>query len=266
MAQDEKQTQDNVQAKEKKLRKAVNSRESELRGEKPNMPDAELLAKGDGRIDSQGVFHADAGDDIAKAVNLDPMAGTQAAIGKIETARRDEREIKVSNDATVEAASIDLELKRMELEMKKLQFEDLRNRVGSEQIRREQIARAQAAQQRALDEFNANVIRQQSWCKHRKGGKNIGGILNGHDSNYSIIKHTYAWGEMEIICSRCGKSWTSGFALPNGEVRKYRSAEFDEVVNWPTDNEPSGTQLFGYSLTKSAAPVAPVAPVAPAHA
>lgn len=146
--------------------------------------------------------------------------------------------------------SLDDQLKQQELEFKRLQLENLRYQVENERARRAQILRAHLAQQKALDDANEQIKAQQSVCKHRKGGKNLDGIVNGHDSNYSVIKHMYAWGELGVMCSRCGKEWRQpkpedfGKTKEGKEEFKEAVRVYTEAVNFPTDNEPSGTQLF----------------------
>lgn len=137
---------------------------------------------------------------------------------------------------------IDLKIQREELEL-----EDLSMRVENEKARRASIARAHKTQMESLDDANRQIQAQQSLCKHRKGGKNLEGVLNGHDSNYSIWRHTYPWGDVVGICSRCGKEWCKpSAALKKEDLKLYKEKlkEYQEMLSWPTDNEPSGSQCF----------------------
>jgi uncharacterized protein len=141
----------------------------------------------------------------------------------------------------------DIELKRLQILEKQLQLEDLTMRVENEKARRKAIAQAHEQAMRTLDEANKNIEKDQAFCKHKKGGKNLEGIINGNDPNYSVIKHTYATGEVEVLCSRCGKQWKEPkAALRKTDPEKYKEQmeEYREAINFPTDNEPSGTQLF----------------------
>ncbi|HVO91791.1 MAG TPA: hypothetical protein VMT22_03070 [Terriglobales bacterium] len=135
-----------------------------------------------------------------------------------------------------------LEKAKIELEMAQLSLEDLKYRVEKERARRHQLALAHKAQQDSLDDFNEKVKQQQAYCKHRKGGKNLEGILKGHDSNYSVIQNTYPWGETVVMCTRCCKEWREGVPFANPPIP--RTPGFETAIEWPTDNEPSGTQLF----------------------
>lgn len=141
----------------------------------------------------------------------------------------------------------DKKLAELELEERMLRLEDLRNRVTADRERRANIQLAHERQARSLEDYNQQVKKQQDVCKHRKGGKGLEGILNGHDSNYSVAKHQYPWGEFGVMCLRCGKEWRK----PKDELKKenpaaYKAAmsDYKEALNFPTDNEGSGTQLF----------------------
>lgn len=139
------------------------------------------------------------------------------------------------------------ELELLELEEKRLRVESLRFTVENERARREQILRAHKMQQESLDQALKAVQAEQAFCKHKKGGKNLEGVLNGNDTNYSVQKHTYPWGELTVICTRCGKEWRKpSEALKASDPKEWRrqNTEYLEAVNFPTDNEPSGTQIF----------------------
>lgn len=139
------------------------------------------------------------------------------------------------------------ELDRLLLEEKKLQLESLRFTVENERARREQILRNHKQQQEALDSSLRKVQAEQKICKHKKGGKNLAGILNGTDSEYSVIQHTYPWGETAVTCTRCGKDWrepSKELKKSDPEAYKAQMAEYVAALNFPTDNEPSGTRLF----------------------
>jgi hypothetical protein len=142
-------------------------------------------------------------------------------------------------------SSIEEKLQYTELEFKKLQLEDLRTRVEGEKQRRAEIVRVHMAQQRSIDDANRQIMAEQEFCKHRKGGKNLQGILNGNDSDYSVISHRYPWGQGVVICTRCGKTVTE----PNdrkSKTFKTDMALYREWASFPTDNEPSGTTLFKF--------------------
>lgn len=154
------------------------------------------------------------------------------------------------------AEELDLEIKRLEVMEKQLHVEDLQMRVENEKARRVQIARNHEAQQQSLEDYNRQVVREQEVCKHRKGGQDLEGILNGTDNFYSVVKNTYPWGELGVICTRCNKEWrkpSEELSKTNPELYAQQLAEYRAAINFPTDNQPSGTQIF--LITKEPAPV-----------
>jgi hypothetical protein len=143
--------------------------------------------------------------------------------------------------------NLDEEREVLELEMRKLELENLRFTVEQQRsimlqrkMHRERIAEV-------ISQENAQNALYQANCKHRKGGKNKAGFLNGSDNYYSVIHHTYPEGRLVVMCTRCQSQWEK----PPQELRKedpaaykQQMADFQTALNWPTDNEPSGTQLF----------------------
>jgi acyl transferase domain-containing protein len=132
-------------------------------------------------------------------------------------------------------------------EREELELENLRFTV--EQQRSIRLQRTMQRERMALIlRQNEDIEAQRrAQCKHRKGGKNKAGFLNGNDGYYSVITNTYPDGRLVVMCSRCQSEWEK----PAKELRKtdpklYRELleEFQQAVNWPTDNEPSGSQLF----------------------
>lgn len=145
---------------------------------------------------------------------------------------------------------IEKENAALELKMKRLNYEDLTYRLEQERGRRAHMALVHQNQQRSMDDFNREVILRQSWCKHKKGGKNQGGILNGNDSDYSVWHFQYPWGEIAVLCTRCGIEYRpsgpvmDALKLSDPAEFKRRLEKYKEALNWPTDNEPGGSQIF----------------------
>lgn len=130
------------------------------------------------------------------------------------------------------------------------EIEDIQARVAERKQKRNEILAAHKSQQAAIDQFNRDVEAEQIICRHRKGGKNLPGILNGRDSDHSIIVNTYPWGETRVMCTRCTKEWKRPAAkLLKTDPKLYRRlmAEYQEALRFPTDNEPSGSQLFTFT-------------------
>lgn len=146
--------------------------------------------------------------------------------------------------------SIDEQLKAIQLQHAVLELEDLTNRVQNERERRAAIVRAHKATQESIDQADRDKAREQGTCRHKKGGKNMEGILNGNDANYSVIKHTYPWGVTAVHCTRCGKEWwpaPAAMKKANPAAYKQQQREYVEALNLPTDNEPSGSLMFSIS-------------------
>jgi hypothetical protein len=137
-------------------------------------------------------------------------------------------------------------------EMQALQLEELQFNVGK--LRSQQ--RLRALRQRSVeDSIRAETRREavkQAACWHKKGGKGVEMMYRGNDSNYAVIKHVLPHGILIVLCQRCGKLWAPPDAALNQrsataeERRLYARLykEYQEAVNYPTDNETSGSQLF----------------------
>lgn len=139
------------------------------------------------------------------------------------------------------------ELLRLRIQREQLELEDLQMSVENERNRRAGLAQVHAAQQKSLDDFNRDVRNNQAACKHRKGGKDMQGILNGHDAYYSVIHHTYPAGHTNVMCTRCSKEWQqpdTKLRYTNPQLFNKQFEEWKWAMELPTDNEPSGTQLF----------------------
>lgn len=139
-----------------------------------------------------------------------------------------------------ESAAIELQMKRVQLE---LQTEQLAQLLQAKESRREKLA----AQCRDIAENERQRVVREANCKHKKGGRNKAGLDRGTDSNYAVIQHTMPVGEVIVICQRCGAIWGNPpIALKRSDPEAYQIAarNYRRALEWPTDNEPSGTQLF----------------------
>lgn len=141
-------------------------------------------------------------------------------------------------------------------ELETLQLEELRAQAESRKEKRVDRQNKIAAIERSLKRDRANQARIQAACYHKKGGKGTAQMYMGNDQNYAVITHTLSHGPTVVICQRCGKLWEPPTALPKkgatAEMRaKYREdlAEYRRALNFPTDNEPSGTALFAFHET-----------------
>jgi hypothetical protein len=137
------------------------------------------------------------------------------------------------------------ELAELQLEETRFRVTELRGIRSMREIRKasiEQSLTAQAQRQAAIEAL----------CWHKKGGKGTESLLRGNDSNFAVVKHTQALGDMIVICQRCGKLWEKppvslvarGASSEDRKLYARLLAEYTQAVNFPTDNQPSGSQLF----------------------
>lgn len=95
--------------------------------------------------------------------------------------------------------------------------------------------------------------RIQDACQHRKGGKGTSQMYAGNDPNYAVVTHTLSHGPTIVVCQRCGKLWEPPAQLPKKATAEQRAqykidlGEYRRALNFPTDNEPSGTTLFAFT-------------------
>ena len=135
-------------------------------------------------------------------------------------------------------------------QLQKLQLEELLEAAQSRAARKEAGRLRQSEINESIKLFEKNQALIQSACRHRKGGKGVDNIYNGSDSNYAIIKHTFASGRRCVVCIRCRK-YVEEPDPPTPKMTKEqrnewakRRAEFEQWWALPTDNEESGTRLF----------------------
>jgi hypothetical protein len=154
-----------------------------------------------------------------------------------------------------------LDKKSITDELEALQLEETRERV--EEMRNNRAARHLRAERRNVDLLDARARQEaiQANCWHKKGGKGVQQLAHGNDHNYAVIKHTLSHGPMIVLCQRCSKVWEPPDTALNARKASvedkalYRKLyeEYQWAVNLPTDNEPSGTQLFVITKAEPAA-------------
>lgn len=143
--------------------------------------------------------------------------------------------------------------KQIAEELENLQLDEARE--AAEQRRQTRLGRQNkaAAIELSLRRDRANQARIQAACQHRKGGKGSAQMYMGNDPNYAVITHTLSHGPVIVVCQRCGKVWEPPAPLPKKATPEQKAtyreeiAEYRRAVNFPTDNEPSGTSLFVFT-------------------
>ena len=146
----------------------------------------------------------------------------------------------------------DMDRQKMRDELEQLQLEEARvvaiarkNRRDSRQARMKQI-------ELSLEQTRRSQEAEQAVCKHKKGGKGRENMLNGNDNNYAVITHTLSHGPTIVLCQRCGRIWEppnpalmrKGASADERKEYKRLFEEYQWARNLPTDNVPSGTQIF----------------------
>jgi hypothetical protein len=149
---------------------------------------------------------------------------------------------------------------RIDQELKALQLEETRDRVAEARARKHRRTMSAEQYERGMIQNKIKKQMREEACPHRKGGKNMAGLLKGNDANHSIVRHTLPLGEIMVLCQRCFKIWRR----PDRKLLKGSAEDkakyhvllqhYREALEFPTDNEDSGTQIFmAYSNEESAA-------------
>lgn len=154
---------------------------------------------------------------------------------------------------------VDLEMKRLNLELMQEQVQAMHQK---KETRRQQLQK----QQEDLEANDRIKAAREANCKHKKGGRNKEGLDRGNSSDYAVIQNTYPWGAVQVMCQRCGATWDNPpIELKATDPEKYfeQLRKYRIALDWPTDNEPSGTQIF--LITRNEVPTgrAPKEPKAP---
>lgn len=139
-----------------------------------------------------------------------------------------------------EHARIDLQLKRLNLELVTEQLQTLQHQKEAKRLKLQQ-------QERDIRETNAQKELRQARCRHKKGGRNKEGLDRGNSADYAVIQNTFPAGNVEVMCQRCHKEWRVPLLelkATNPDLYLKQLREYRIALEWPTDNEPSGTQIF----------------------
>lgn len=151
----------------------------------------------------------------------------------------------------VEALQLELEAKRLELLERQANLQDLQERLAERELQREvkrQRNKTNGATLKALDEADKQAQRR---CTHKKGGDGAAAIVGGQgqSSQYAVLKHTFANGDMWVRCLRCGKTWKPPIKEDCADERDYlaKEAEYQAAINFSTLNVPSVACQFRFS-------------------
>ena len=141
-------------------------------------------------------------------------------------------------DLQLEKARLDKELAGQALELQREQLEDLKRRNAEAQQRRKANEQASASMRTRMAAAAAERKRIQRGCKHRMGGKNLGGFYNGSMSTTFAVEYN-AFGLPVCRCIRCDKTVRPG------------EPGFEEIFNLPRQGLESAQPVrFGFVRTR----------------
>lgn len=165
---------------------------------------------------------------------------------------QDESVVRDADDDQTAPAKSDKARQAQIDKLRDLQIAEATERAADRTTKRMSKLQQAKAYQASLKIDREQAEQRAEACTHRKGGKvglagGMEALTQGNDQNYSVIKHTLPLGETIVICQRCPMKWRK----PDEALKKSNPAEYKQQLKtyqWalrlPTDNEPSGTQLF----------------------
>ncbi len=157
-----------------------------------------------------------------------------------------------------EGELLDIEIKKAELAAKQLELkertanlQDVEERLAERELKRENKRQRSLTNGQTLKQLAQNDTAAQKRCNHRKGGNGAQGVVagQGDDSQYAVLKHTFANGDMWVRCLRCGKTWKPPVKEDYESEALFLKAvvEYETAVNFQTRNMPSGSVTFRFS-------------------
>lgn len=146
--------------------------------------------------------------------------------------------------ATASQTELEMELRKIEIEHKQLEIEIQREQVAQIRAKRANRLSEIGNRERATRQLIANTEARQKACNHRKGGMGLQGVLGGQGDSpkYCVIKHVLPDATYLVLCTRCFKEWYQG----NDVLGRPQTAGFQEAIQYPTDNQESGSSLFRF--------------------
>src|ERR1017187_4125039 len=157
-----------------------------------------------------------------------------------------------------EIAALELEAKQLEVETKKLELlekhanlQDLQERLAERELKRETKRQRSLTNGETIKALNSSEKAYQSRCNHKKGGTGSNGVVagQGDDSQYAVLKHTFANGDMWVRCLRCGKTFkpVRRESFASDELYLKAVAQYEAAINFQTRNVPSSSIQFRFS-------------------
>lgn len=150
-----------------------------------------------------------------------------------------------------ELKALEIEAKRLEVQYQKANLQDMKERLEERELKRGNKSQGAITKGATLKQIKANEKTAQERCNHRKGGNGMQGYLSGQgdDSQYAVLKHTYAHGDTWVRCLRCGKTWKPPVRTQCESDAEFvtLTAAYKEAINFPTRNVTSTGVVFKFS-------------------
>lgn len=157
------------------------------------------------------------------------------------------------NIAAMEAElkTLEVEAKKLELKERQANLQDLEERLAERELKRADRGQKAKTNGQSLQSISADQKKAQNRCNHQKGGNGSAGVVGGKgdDSQYAVLKHTFANGDTWVRCLRCGKTWKPVKQSWFATVEEYVKAltEYQTALNFQTRNVPSASIPFRFS-------------------
>ena len=167
-----------------------------------------------------------------------------------------EAEVSALKSKELKIKREELEFRELELAEKKASLQDAQERLLERGLKRENKESRARMNGLTLHQIAAGNEQKQDRCNHKKGGMDAAALVTGQgtDSQYAVLKHTFANGDMWVRCLRCGKWWKPPLEedyMLGGKLDTVRFdaavKEYKEALNFQTLNIPSGSVTFGFS-------------------
>lgn len=148
--------------------------------------------------------------------------------------------------AATDKTALESEQEAVRLELLQLELEEKRENAAIRKSNRDARRQARETTEQSLADANAEQIAIQDMCTHRKGGLNADQIIVGNHANMAVVKNTLPFGDVMIVCQRCGKVWLRPREKDFVSKVEYKTAlkDYRVALNFPTDNVTSGSQMF----------------------
>lgn len=164
--------------------------------------------------------------------------------------QKTKRELLEADVDTLSNDELDRRAKFIEVEARESSLEMTRRQNAQFQMKDQETKDRYLSRGRELKKTQKDHELQQKACPHRKGRRD--GSIHGQSAMYSIIKHTFPWGETMVTCSHCHKTWRPPYkgAFPNTPEGQLAFSQaqlaYDTAMSWPTDNQQSSSHQFAF--------------------